>query len=270
MLRAWILIIALLAPGVLAAAPAKVLRDLAYGPEARQILDVYLPEAPQAAPILVMMHGGGWKLGDKRGPRVWINKQIHWGGRGYIVVSVNTRMLPEADPGVQAADLARALTYVQGQAAGWGGDAGQIVLMGHSSGAHLALLLSADPARYDLPPWRATVALDTAVTDAEALMTGWPSPIHWQAFGEDPEFWQAVSPQAHLSVRGVPSLLVCSELRRISCVMAQRYALAAAQAGAQARVLPVALNHSQINGELGKPGPYTDAVEAYLRGQGLP
>jgi acetyl esterase/lipase len=92
-----------------------VLRDLAYGGDLHQRLDVYRPklasEAP--APVLFMVHGGAWHLGDKATPEVVANKVAHWVSRGFVLVSVNYRMLPEADPLQQADDVARALAFAQ-------------------------------------------------------------------------------------------------------------------------------------------------------------
>jgi arylformamidase len=66
-------------------------------------------------------------------------------GQGYVLVSTNYRLLPAARPLEQAGDVARALALVQKQAPQWGADPKRLVLMGHSAGAHLAMLLHASP-----------------------------------------------------------------------------------------------------------------------------
>src|SRR5262245_14429444 len=75
--------------------------DIAYGPDPAQRMDVYLPPAPQQAPILLMVHGGAWRFGDKTNKRVVDNKVAHWVPQGVIFVSVNYRMIPDAAPVVQ-------------------------------------------------------------------------------------------------------------------------------------------------------------------------
>ena len=70
---------------------ARAERDLAYGPAPAQKLDVYIPEGAKNAPILLMVHGGAWMLGDKGNSGVVANKARHWLPRGYIVVSPNYR-----------------------------------------------------------------------------------------------------------------------------------------------------------------------------------
>ena len=120
-----------------------------------------------------MVHGGAWKVGDKRAASVVDNKVRRWVTRGFILVSVNYRMLPEANPLEQAQDVARALAYVQQHAADFHGDPARVVLMGHSAGAHLVSLISAHPdlaAKQGAKPWLGTVSLDSAAFDVVDIM----------------------------------------------------------------------------------------------------
>lgn len=79
-------------------AGAHLLRDIAYGGHPRQRYDAYLPAAPRRAPILVLVHGGGWAHGDKDHRGLIPNKATYWVARGYVLVSVNYRPLPDATP----------------------------------------------------------------------------------------------------------------------------------------------------------------------------
>jgi alpha-beta hydrolase superfamily lysophospholipase len=91
------------------------------------------------------------------------------------VVSTNFRMLPQAEPLEQARDVGRALAAVQSRAAGWGADGSKVVLMGHSSGGHLVMLLNAAPVlarTVGAQPWRGAVSLDNPVVDAPAHDAG--------------------------------------------------------------------------------------------------
>ena len=92
-----------------------------------------------------MLDGGGWRVGVKANPGVVKNKVAHYVPAGYLVVSINYRLSPEVDPLAQAHDVAAALSFVQSAASAWGGDPSRIVLMGHSAGAHLVSLVTADP-----------------------------------------------------------------------------------------------------------------------------
>lgn len=248
------------------------LADLPYGPDPKQQLDVYLPQTTANAPVIVLVHGGGWRFGDKANDPVWRNKAAHWTTLGAIVVSVNYRLLPEANPMEQAQDVARALAYVQDHAVEWGGSAQRVALVGHSAGAHLVALISADPGlaqAMGARGWLASVALDTAMLDPLTIMSTAPSPLYMQAFGDDPAFWTQVSPLARLQPSAPPMLLVCSTQRVNPCPQARTFATSLTALGGVARVLPIDLSHRAINEAIGLHPAYTAELDAFLRDTGL-
>lgn len=249
-------------------AGTRVQNDLAYGSDPAQRVDVYAPADARNAPVLVMVHGGGWRRGDKASTGVVQNKAARWLPHGFIFVSVNYRLLPEAGVAEQAQDVAKALAFVQTRAADWGGDGAKVVLMGHSAGAHLASLLAADPARVQRAggsPWLATVSLDSAALDVEAVMQRRHLGLYDAAFGKDPAGWRALSPLRQLTPGATPLLLVCSGTRRDHpCDQASAMAAAVARQGGRAQVLPEAMSHREINVDLGQDSDYTRAVEHFL------
>lgn len=253
---------------------ARVERDLAYGPQDRHRCDVYVPPAPAGAPVLFLVHGGGWRRGRKDHWNVVRNKVAHWVGRGYVLVSTNYRLVPDTDPLGQAHDIARALAWVQANLARWDADPARVALMGHSAGAHLITLLTAAPdlaAARGALPWRATVALDSGALDVEAIMRRQHYPLYDEAFGSDPGLWREVSPTLRLAGPPVaPTLIVCSTLRDDALPQARAYAARAAGFGGRVEVLPLALSHVDINRRLGLPVPYTAVVEDFLRSTGMP
>ncbi|WP_168222965.1 alpha/beta hydrolase [Oceanicola sp. D3] len=260
------------APALPAHAGTTLRRDVPYGPHALQRYDVYMPEGASAAPLIVFLHGGGWAFGDKANENVWKAKSTHWNGRGVGFVSVNTRLLPEADPMQQAADLARALSHIQQSAPGWGGDPNRLALMGHSAGAHLVALLGADPGlarRWGAKRWRATVALDSAVYDTARTMARRPSRLHTRAFGTSRAFWEEASPYARLGPTATPFLLVASTKRRAALSAARNFARAAKARKVEAEVLELDYSHAAINTALGMGGAYTQAVDAFLARHGV-
>lgn len=123
----------------------KLISDMAYGPDEKQRMDVYIPAMAKGAPVIFMVHGGAWRVGDKAGRGVVENKVARWVPKGIIFISANYRLLPGADPLVQAGDIALAMAKAQANAEKWGGDPAKFVLMGHSAGAHLVSLVSANP-----------------------------------------------------------------------------------------------------------------------------
>jgi len=262
------------APGKFALPPsARFERDVAYGSDPAQRLDVYMPEKASRAPVIVMVHGGAWMIGDKGNTGVVANKVAWWLPKGYIVVSVNYRMGRPPQPLEQADDVARALAFVQERAATWGGDADRVVLMGHSSGAHLVALLAADPAiaaRAKARPWLGTVALDSAALDVVTIMEGRHARFYDRVFGSDRARWAQSSPLHRLNGRAAPILLVCSKRREDSCSAARAFADKVLASGGRAEVAPVDLNHGEINAELGRSSGYTETVQGFIRSLGLP
>jgi arylformamidase len=246
-------------------AGVKLERNVAYGAAARQRFDVYIPANANNAPVIFMVHGGGWRTGDKHMRSVVESKVAHWATQGYIVISTNYRLLPEADPLTQAGDVAMALASAQEMAASWGADRGKFVLMGHSAGAHLVSLLASSPTLAGKAQFLGTVALDSAAYDVELIMQKRHPNLYDEAFGSDPATWRAASPYTVLSSAGKPLLAVCSSRRKDSCAQAERYAVKASGMGMRVQVLSQDLTHRDINQTLGEDGSYTEAVDAFLR-----
>jgi acetyl esterase/lipase len=265
---------AMLAEGGAAAVPsgADVRRDIAYGNDPAQRLDVYSLPGAHNAPVILMVHGGGWRLGDKASSRVIENKVGYWVPKGYIFVSVNYRFSPQANPVEEANDIAKALAFAQAQAVSWGGDSARFVLMGHSAGAHLVSMLAADPAiaaKAGAKPWLGTVSLDSAAYDMVSIMENRHFCLYDDVFGSDRSLWAAASPTLIIKAAPAPMLLVCSTRRSDSCSQADAFATKANGLGGKVIVLPEDLTHMQINANLGAAGDYTDKVEAFMRALGL-
>jgi acetyl esterase/lipase len=247
--------------------------DVAYGADPAQRMDVYLPPHPERAPILLMVHGGAWRIGDKDNARVVDNKVARWVAKGIIFVSIDYRMMPGAEPLTQAEDVARALANVQALAPGWGGDPANIILMGHSAGAHLVAFLTAAPAiatGQGAKPWKGSVLLDSGALDVPAIMTARHWRLYDQAFGSDPAKWAAASPIDRLVGPTLPMLAVCRDGAHESCPANRAFAVKAEKLGGRVEVLPMDLSHRQINEQLGLPGAYTERVEAFMRQLGWP
>lgn len=244
--------------------------DLAYGPDPMHRLDVYHPDKPNGI-VIFMVHGGGWWRGDKEMPNVVDAKQAHYLPLGYTFVSINYRLVPQVDPLEQADDVARALAFCQGKARAWGCSADKFILMGHSAGAHLVALLASSPTLWlarGVRAWLGTVALDSAAYDVPSIMGGRHPSLYDNAFGKDPSFWRAASPYDRLSRAPQPLLLVAGitggeETERYENVLS--FSAKVTRLGGLAQILPEDLSHGDCNGNLGLPGPYTDAVDAFLR-----
>jgi len=248
----------------------RVLKNIAYGDDIKHSMDVYLSSMAKDAPVILMVHGGAWRTGDKTDRTVVDNKVSRWVKKGFVFVSINYRLLPHADPLTQVNDVAKALATAQKNAPRWGGDARRFILMGHSAGAHLVSVLAAAPAMafdHGAVPWLGTVSIDTAALDVPSIMERDHHRFYDAAFGKNREYWGKVSPLHLLQNAGAPFLAICSSQRRDKpCAAADRFVEKAQGFGMQARVLRVDMSHRQANGLLGKDAVYTSAVETFLAG----
>lgn len=252
----------------------EVEHNVAYGSDPSQVMDVYHTAAAKGAPVIMMVHGGGWRRGDKAAKGVVLNKVKHYVPEGYIFISVNYRLVPKVTPVDEANDVAAALAFAQAHAQSWGGDSSKFVLMGHSAGANLVAQIASNPtlaSSHSVRPWLGTIVLDSAAYNVVTIMEASHLKLYDVAFGKDQALWAAASPTLQLKAApATPMLLVCSSDRSDSCPAAQEYATKATGFGGKATVLPEALKHGEINANLGLAGPYTDAVDAFLHSIGLP
>src|SRR5574343_15710 len=256
--------------------PQPDLKDVSYGSGQREKLDVYLPAkgGEALAPVIVMVHGGGWCVGDKAAAGVTENKVARWAERGFVFVSVNYPMVNEgSDALAQANHVARAIAYVQAHARAWRGDTGKLILMGHSAGAHLVSLVNADAGirrANGVAPVLGTVSLDAGAIDVVRQMPKvYPflKARYREAFGDSEAGWMAASPYHQLDRSAGSWLGVCSTTRQDDpCGQAQAYAEKSTHLGVKASVLPQAMSHGALNKELGLATDYTRQVETFMAG----
>ncbi len=248
--------------------------DAAYGNEPLQKMDVFFAkkQSETGAPIIIMVHGGGWCVGDKAGHEMVEPKIARWTTRGFIFISTNYPMVSDGSNAIaQAHHIARATAYVQAHAREWGGDPAKVILMGHSAGAHLVSLVNADAAirkANAVQPILGTVSLDAGAIDVVTQMPNVYSFLkmrYREAFGTTQAEWIAASPFHVLDRTAAPWLGVCSTKRKDDpCAQARAYADKSNGLGVHAAALPERMSHRAINAELGEQGEYTDGVESFM------
>jgi acetyl esterase/lipase len=127
-------------------AGVKVTRDVKYGSDARNIVDIFVPETGAAGrPVLMFVHGGGMIRGNKRPPgsAFYDNVMLFAARHGMVGVNVEYRLAPQFPWPAGNEDLAAAVRLVADKAADFGADPNRIYLMGHSAGAtHVASYVS--------------------------------------------------------------------------------------------------------------------------------
>lgn len=257
------------------AAEMRVHRDVAYTepPDARRSLDVYAPAEGAGHPVVVWIHGGGWRQGDKAGvqqkPQAFVDK-------GFVFVSVNYRFVPQVTVQEMTGDIAKAIHWVHDHAVEHGGSPDAIFVAGHSAGAHLAALVCTD-GRYleaeglPLATIKGCIPVDTAAYDVpkrRALAPAGAGGNAAEVFGETEESQRELSPVTYVGKdRGIaPFLILHVADRADSRAQSQAFAKALQEAGVAAQVVAgEGKNHGTINRDLGIAGDApTKAVFEFL------
>lgn len=119
-----------------------IYRDVAYGkidPE-QQNLDAYIIVGDEPSPVLLEVHGGGWRRGRKNmfaGYPDGLFDMLF--DAGISVVSINYRLIPKYAFPASEQDAVRAVQFLRSKAKDWNINSNRIAAMGGSAGAHLSL-----------------------------------------------------------------------------------------------------------------------------------
>jgi acetyl esterase/lipase len=243
----------------------------------KQQLDLYRP-AKDGFATVVFVYGGGWHSGSRKSVAA-VGRKLQ--SLGYGCALVGHRLSPPDKFPAHAEDVAAAFAWVHSHIAAKGGDPKRVVLMGHSSGAHLCLLIATDPrylARHQLSlaDVRAVVGLSPPVDlevkgtgkgFGDVLMAGRGA----DAFNRDATLMKDASPINHVAKSLPPTLLVVGE-RDFPMLEgdAKAFADRAKAAGASAEVyLAKGRDHmGVVRSLLDEKGPETERVFGFLRGLG--
>lgn len=122
----------------------QVNRDVSYGPEAWQKLDLYYPTHVQnePLPVILFFYGGRWTDGSKAQYAFVADRFTKL---GYAVAIADYAKYPHVKFPTFVEDAAAAIAYLHAQADKWQLDAGRLFVLGHSSGAHIGALAITDP-----------------------------------------------------------------------------------------------------------------------------
>ena len=124
------------------ASARRVARDLSYGPDPRQRLDLYAPHGGRGSwPLLVLFYGGNWSSGTKD-HYGWAAQAL--AAQGFVVALPDYRLVPQVRFPAFVEDAASATARAAELAPAHGGDPARLGVLGHSAGAHMALMIALD------------------------------------------------------------------------------------------------------------------------------
>jgi acetyl esterase/lipase len=126
-------------PPLLAAPPVRMLADVPYArvDDMALLLDLHLPSGVARPPLVVYLHGGAWRMGDKAEVPPFLAES------GFAVASLNFRSSDIARFPANVHDIKAALRFLRANADRLGYRADRIAVSGSSSGGHLAALVGA-------------------------------------------------------------------------------------------------------------------------------
>jgi acetyl esterase/lipase len=114
----------------------KVVRDQRYGPDARNLLDVYAPPQARNAPTVLFVHGGSWQGGDKADYQ-FVGESL--ARAGYVTGVMSYRLAPQNRYPTYVQDAAAALKWLRDNARTYGGRPDDLFVVGHSAGGFNAV-----------------------------------------------------------------------------------------------------------------------------------
>lgn len=132
--------------------PRPALADVSYGPHARNVLDLWKARSAAPTPLVVFIHGGGFRGGSKENLSATLLEALL--ARGITVMAINYRLSPEVSFPSHYMDSARAIQFARSKAREWNIDPARIGATGSSAGAGTSLWIGfhddmADPKHAD-------------------------------------------------------------------------------------------------------------------------
>lgn len=248
----------------------RVARDIAYGDDPRQKMDIHAPTGPAERPwpMLVFFYGGGWDSGERQ-LYAWAAQAL--AARGFVVATPDYRLVPQVHFPAFIEDAAAATAMAGRIAARYGADPARLGVIGHSAGAHLAMMIALDR-RYMLAAGAPDLIKAAAGLAGPYDFLPFDVPASINAFGRVPDptltqpvtYVRADAPPLWLG-HGTDDVVVHAEDTTILCDRMQ-----AVGGRCEAKLYP-GLNHSDLIATFSplfrSKAPVLDDVTAFLHRQ---
>lgn len=190
-------------------------------------LDIYRPAIRGILPAIIMIHGGGWRSGNKVMERPMAQRLAE---NGYVAITVEYRLSLEARFPAAVCDIKNAIRFIKDNAEKYGVDTSKIAIEGESAGGHLAMLtaMSGDLALFGADNHSKSCSKVQAAIDVDGILSFlMPASLsmdkkpdspdaYWLGgiYSDNPLAWKDASPLSYVGKNSVPSLFICSSIPR--------------------------------------------------------
>lgn len=221
--------------------PGKIVRDLHYGRDPGQSLDIYLPQEGYRRNQLVFLHGGSWRSGHK-------DEYAYLGAAlsayGIACAVVGYRLFPQVRYPVFVEDVAHAINWLRRDGGRYGFSDEPMYVMGHSAGAHIACLVAMDDRFHSLID---AVSI-AGVIGLSGVYRFRPetSPLYRDIFmAAEPDF-EVVKPISYVGKDKVPLMMLHGEMDEVIGVRNAQHMLSAATKAGQQAILHVQPGYGHV------------------------
>jgi len=182
-------------------------------------IDLYKPKnISEVPPLLVFIHGGSWKSGQRSDYLVYL---VDFAKKGYVTATVSYRLLKDSIYPACVEDITDAVKWFYSNGEKYGYDADRIALIGGSAGAHLALLAAygwgtpdINTDTTDIPENKHNIKAVVDIYGPVDLTTEYaknqPSVKSFigHSFNEAPELYGQASPKQYLNKDNPPTMIL--------------------------------------------------------------
>jgi acetyl esterase/lipase len=186
--------------------------DIAYrtdkdADKQRHVLDVYVPKGKKDFPVVLFVHGGSWRGGNKvlYAP---LGQSLAADGIGCVIC--NYRLSPAVKHPAHVEDVAKAFAWTCENIGKYGGNKEHLFLCGHSAGGHMVSLLATDP-QYLKAEKRAPSEIKGVCSLSGVYEISADVKLFNAAFGDDEKVCKAASPLTHANGKHPPFLIAYAD-----------------------------------------------------------
>lgn len=172
-------------------------------------LDSYYKKSTEKLPAVILLHGGGWKSGNKSMLQALAQKITM---SGYHCFAVEYRLSDEAIYPAAIKDILNAIRFIKDNASKFSIDNEKIAILGCSSGAQIASLIGTKYPK----EIKAVVNIDGILAFHHPQSQEGKMASQWLGgnYEEKPEIWKEASPLTHVSKNTPPFLFINSQYNR--------------------------------------------------------